>query len=89
MDLFKFFRKSKRDRISPKTIRRGSILRVHPASRSHVRKPYLVEVILSDIDSFTTKLVHPEEHPDPHIFTFVYRSENWEYHRNRFQIVKK
>ena len=89
MKLFNFLRKKKRDRIGANTIRVGSVLRVHPASRSHVRKPYLVEVIRADVDAFTTKLVHPEQHPNPHIFTFIYRSENWEYHKKRFQIIKK
>jgi hypothetical protein len=89
MWLFNFFRKKKRDRIGANTIRRGSVLKVYPASRSHVSKPYLVRVIMASVEAFTTELVHPEEHPDPHIFTFVYRSEDWEYHRNRFKIVKK
>jgi len=89
MCIFNFFRKKERDRISPKTIRVGSILKVYPASRSHVTKPYLVEVLYSSIESFTTQLVNPEMHPNPHIFTFVYKSENWEYHRNRFQIKSK
>jgi len=89
MKWFNFFRKNKRDRIGANTIRLGSILKVYPASRSHVRKSYLVRVIHSSIESFTTELVHPEKHPNPHIFTFVYRSEDWDYHRNRFQIIKK
>lgn len=91
MWIFDFFRrKERRDRISPKTIRIGSILKVYPASRSHVNKPYLVRVTWSDVDSFTTTLVHPEEHEDPHCFTFVYRNPEWkEYHWGRFQIIKK
>jgi len=78
----------RRDRIGYNTIKKGSILKVYPASRSHVTKPYLVVVIISTINAFTTKLVHPEEHPSPHTFTFVYKSENWEYHKNRFEIIE-
>ena len=91
MRLLNFFRRrdKQRDRIGYNTIHKGCVLKVYPASRSHVTKPYLVRVVSSTISAFTTELVHPDEHPNPRRHTFVYRGESWGYHRNRFQIIQK
>lgn len=89
MCILRWFKKEKRDRIGFNTIRPGSVLKVYPSSRDHVKNPYLVLVTQSGIDSFTTELINPFGHPDPHSFTFVYKSEGWRtYHRFRFQILK-
>lgn len=90
MCILRWFKKGKRDRIGFNTIRPGSLLKVYPASRSHVKKPYLVVVTQSGIDSFTTELWDPTGHRDPHIRTFVYKTDVWKtYHRDRFQILEK
>ena len=81
--------RNKRDIICPDTISTGTILKTYPGSRSHVTKPYLLRVIDSNKESFTTELVCPKLHKDPHTHTFVYGDASWEYHRKRFLIIKK
>jgi len=82
-------RNKQRDIICSNTVSIGTILKAYPKSRSHVHKPYLLRVIDSNKESFTTELVHPEEHESPRIHTFVYNSASWiDYHCDRFKIIK-
>lgn len=77
---------NRRDHIAHWRIRRGTILRVFPTSRSHRKKPYKVVVLYSDKSGFITRL-YKEKHE--HDTLFEYESLSWTtYHHNRFQIVK-
>lgn len=88
-NLFNLFRSKERDRIGFDTIQIGTILKVYPASRSHVYKPYLVKVVDSCIDGFTTELVYPMEVKNPRTHKFIYLSGDWiDYHCDRFQIKR-
>lgn len=78
---------NRRNDISQWTIRKGTTLKVFPAERSHVRKPYTVVVIESNNQGFTTHLNNPLKRG--HKTEFRYDSNEWKtYHHNRFQIVK-
>jgi hypothetical protein len=78
---------NRRNSITHWTIRKGSVLKVFPAERSHVRKAYKVIVIESNKQGFTTHLNNPLKRG--HKREFIYESNDWKtYHHNRFQIVK-
>lgn len=84
---FKFI--NKRDAIFSGNAHIGTILKVYPKHRSHVARPYLVRIIQTDNEGFTTELVHPEEHNDPHTHRFEYNSASWiDYHCDRFRIMR-
>ena len=69
------------------SIRPGTILKVFPASRSHVKKPYTIIVIESNEKGFTTHLAN--SFCRGHKTEFRYDSIEWKtYHHNRFQIQK-
>jgi hypothetical protein len=87
MKLFNIFKKTtnKRSVIEPSSISVGDILKVYPASRSHVKKPYLIIVTCSCDLFFETRLLNPFE--SGHTHRFVYGDESWEYHKNRFEII--
>ena len=78
---------NRRDYITNWSIRPGTILKVFPASRSHVKKPYTVLVIESNKKGFTTELTNA--FCRGHKTEFRYDSIEWEtYHHTRFQIQK-
>ena len=80
---------SKRDTIFSGNAHLGTILMAYPKHRSYFHKPYLVRIIQTDNDGFTTELVNPEEHPNPHTHRFEYNSASWvDYHCDRFKIIK-
>lgn len=80
-----FYKRKRRDVIKPNKIREGSILKIYPASRSHVRKPYLVKVVFVCDEYFNTRMI--DETGDTR--TFIFDSERWNtYHHNRFKIIK-
>ena len=89
MKLFNIFKKQikKRSEINPSSISFGTVLKVYPASRSHVKRPYFVMVTHSCDLFFETMLLNPFK--SEHTHRFVYGDESWDYHKNRFTIINK
>lgn len=87
MKLFSTFKKTTNQRaeINPSSISFGTVLKVYPASRSHVKKPYLVMVTYSCDLFFETRMVNPFKSSRTH--RFVYGDGSWDYHKNRFEII--
>ncbi len=80
---------SKRDAIYSSNAHLGTILKVYPKERSIEAKPYLVRIIQTDNEGFTTELVNPEEHLNPRRHRFEYNSASWvDYHCDRFKIIQ-
>lgn len=78
------------DKINSNTIRGGSVLKIHPAERSHILVPYQVIVVHVDLNGFKTKLLDPNKIlcKNPHIGHFKYDAPEWDYHKNRFKIIE-
>jgi len=87
MNLFSIFKKmtNKRSVIDPSSISAKTVLKVYPASRSHVKKPYLLIVTRSCDLFFETRLLNSFELGHTH--RFIYGDDSWEYHKNRFEII--
>jgi hypothetical protein len=63
----------------------GNILRIQPASRSHVKESYLVKVLSHDDKGFSTKLIDPRGHKFNEIRRFDFERPEWKnYHKKRF-----
>jgi hypothetical protein len=90
-----FQKQQDNDEISYNTIQYGTVLKVYPAARSHVKSPYLVKVIQSDKDGFVASLIldnkkmnHSSRGECQRVFN--YNTPEWMgYHKNRFKIINK
>ena len=72
-----------RDHISYNTIRLGTILKIYPAERSHVSKPYKVKIIHLEEGYFKTCML--DGYGNNRYFHFD--SDEWKnYHHCRFKI---
>lgn len=68
------------------SFRTGIILKVYPASRSHVKNPYYVEILYFNQYAKVGEIIMTTNIPGEHKLDMIVGS-NWEYHYPRLEII--